>query len=83
MKYSTIGLILFLCSVFLYTLERIAAKIAASIAVIGQVNGYDTTPNYPSVVDNELVFGSLILSIIFFVLSIKKNLFTNNKKATP
>ncbi|BFH15811.1 hypothetical protein WJ0W_003375 [Paenibacillus melissococcoides] len=72
MKYSTTGLLLFLCSVFLFTLERIAAKIAASLAVIGQANGYDTTPTYPSITDNKLVLVSLILSIIFFALSFKE-----------
>ncbi|MBG9734460.1 hypothetical protein M5X06_07570 [Paenibacillus alvei] len=72
MKYSTIGLVLFLCSAILFTLERIAAKIAASIAVIGQVNGYDTTPTYADITDNKLVLSSLILSIIFFALSFKE-----------
>lgn len=70
MKNSVVGLILFLFSGLLYTLERIAAKISAYIAVIGKEGSYDATPTYPALTDNVLILLSLIISLLFFGASI-------------
>lgn len=69
MKYNKYGLIMFIFGGFLYTLERISAKLAAYISTIGSNGSFDATPTYPSVFDNLFVPLSLIISVVFMILA--------------
>ena len=72
--YLKWSFVCFLCSTFFFTLERVTAKMAASVAVIGQTGGYDTAPTYPHVTDNVLIVIMLLASFILLILALKDQL---------